>query len=66
MMVTVRWARVVMDACGVRRVSCRTKRSQADGKAVWSWRRDRGVKLAGRHFGRRRWQTTPLTGESTE
>jgi hypothetical protein len=24
-----------------------TKRWQADGKAVWSWRRDRGVKLAG-------------------
>jgi len=26
MIVTVRWARVAMDACGVRRVSCQTKR----------------------------------------
>ena len=36
-----------------------------DGQAVWSWRRDRGVKLAGMTR-QRRWQTTPLTGESTE
>ena len=46
MIVTVRWARVAMDACGVRRVPAGRNASQADGKAVWSWRRDRGVKLA--------------------
>jgi hypothetical protein len=36
----------------------------ADGEVVWSWRRDRGVKLAGVSRWRR-WQQTPLTGEST-
>ena len=38
--------------------------AQAYGKAVWSWRRDRGVKRVVRPTPRR-WQTTPLTGEST-
>jgi hypothetical protein len=42
----------------------RTKTPAADGEIVWSWRRDRGVKLAGGSR-RRRWQETPLTGEST-
>jgi hypothetical protein len=37
----------------------------ADGEVVWSWRRDRGVKPAG-VIRRRRWQQTPLTGESTK
>jgi hypothetical protein len=42
----------------------RTRTLAADGEIVWSWRRDRGVKLAG-VTRRRRWQETPLTGEST-
>src|SRR3954462_8024376 len=36
----------------------------AYGEVVWSWRRDRGVKRVVRPI-QRRWQTTPLTGEST-
>ena len=36
----------------------------AYGEIVWSWRRDRGVKRVVRPIPRR-WQTTPLTGEST-
>ena len=45
MIVTVRWARVAMDACGVRRACSPGETLQADGKAVWSWRRDRGVQV---------------------
>lgn len=37
----------------------------ADGKAVWSRRRDRGAKPGGSDPTRRRWQETPFTGEST-
>jgi hypothetical protein len=36
----------------------------AYGEIVWFWRRDRGVKRVVRPT-LRRWQTTPLTGEST-
>ena len=43
MIVTVRWARVAMDACGVRRACPPDETLRADGKAVWSRRRDRGV-----------------------
>jgi len=38
----------------------------ADGEVVWSWRLDAGVKLAERGFRRRRWQTSPITEESTK
>jgi hypothetical protein len=37
----------------------------ADGEVVWSWRPDAGVKLAG-YTRRRRWQKSPVTGESTK
>src|ERR1700730_3136966 len=36
----------------------------ADGKAVWSWRPDAGVKFAG--IRERRWQESPVTEESTK
>ena len=45
---------------------CRTTNdTNADGKAVWSWRPDAGVKFCG-VTRKRRWQTSPVTGESTE
>ena len=34
--------------CGVRRFVRRTKTLAAYGEVVWSWRRDRGVKLRGK------------------
>ena len=48
MIVTVRWARAAMDACCVRWILFAGRNAQADGKAVWSWRRDPGVKLFGK------------------
>jgi len=47
--VTFRWARDAMDAVGVRRVRSPDEMLAAYGEVVWSWRRDRGVKSAGRH-----------------
>jgi len=38
--------RVAMGRCGVR-WSLPDETSTTDGEVVWSWRRDRGVKLAG-------------------
>src|SRR5665647_2732087 len=49
----------------------------ADGEVVWSWRPDAGVKFCGdasgptglgmhRQFAGRRWQQSPVTGESTK
>ena len=49
----------------------------ADGEVVWSWRPDAGVKSCGdasgptglemyRQSARRRWQESPVTGESTK
>jgi hypothetical protein len=43
----------------------RRMRFEADGKIVWSWRPDAGVKSAGFSC-RRRWQKSPVTGESTK
>ena len=37
----------------------------AYGEVVWSWRPDAGVKFRG-NFVRRRWQESPVTGESTK
>jgi len=53
-----------MDAAASGGFARRTKTLVAYGEVVWSWRRDRGVKSAGVSR-RRRWQETPLTGEST-
>ena len=36
----------------------------ADGKGVWSWHPDAGVKLAMKTFRRRRGQESPVPGES--
>jgi hypothetical protein len=35
-----------MDAVASGMLACRTRTLTADGEVVWSWRRDRGVKLA--------------------
>src|ERR1700726_3854727 len=42
-----------------------TSVTRADGEVVWSWRPDAGAKLCGDDL-RRRWQTSPVTGESTK
>jgi len=43
-----------------------TSASRADGKDVWSRHPDAGVKLAGSKISRwRRWQESPVTGESS-
>jgi hypothetical protein len=41
------------------------ERRVAYGKTVWSWRPDAGVKFAKGSFRGRRWQESPVTGEST-
>ena len=43
-----------------------TKALEADGEVVWSWRPDAGVKSRGIIPARRRWQKSPITGESTK
>ena len=53
--------RDAMDADGAQRRSA----PDADGEVVWSWRPDAGVKSAEGNFRKRRWQTSPVTGEST-
>ena len=40
--------------------------AKAYGEVVWSWRRDAGAKLRGEYSAQRRWQKSPLTGESTK
>jgi hypothetical protein len=42
-----------------------TNGAEADGEVVWSWRPDAGVKCRG-FSARRRWQKSPVTGESTK
>ena len=37
--------------------------AKADGKIVWSWHPDAGVKFAA-HERERRWQESPVAGES--
>jgi len=44
---------------------CKASDAFADGEVVWSWRPDAGVKLA-EFFRERRWQKSPVTGESTK
>ena len=47
-----------------RKLRFRRWRYFADGEVVWSWRPDAGVKPARGNFRRRRWQESPVTGES--
>jgi hypothetical protein len=42
-----------------------TNGAEADGKNVWSWHPDAGVKFAKGNFRGRRWQESPVAGEST-
>jgi hypothetical protein len=63
MIVTARW-RGLRWTLRRQVISSPDENAAAYGEVVWSWRRDRGVKLAGVSR-RRRWQKTPLTGEST-
>jgi hypothetical protein len=42
-----------------------TNGAEADGKIVWSWHPDAGVKFAKASFRGRRWQKSPVAGEST-
>src|SRR3954470_3903244 len=56
--------RVAMDAAASGGLRAARRSAAAYGEIVWSWRRDRGVKRVVRPTPRR-WQTTPLTGEST-
>ena len=51
----------------VRRAKCvRTNDVAVDGEVVWSWRPDAGAKVRGCKFAERRWQKSPVTGESTK
>ena len=43
-----------------------TSSTKADGEVVWAWRLDAGVKLLGVMPGRRRRQTSPISGASTK
>jgi hypothetical protein len=43
-----------------------TNVADADGEVVWSWRPDAGAKFCGRASAKRRWQESPVTGESTK
>jgi len=53
--------------CGGREALRTTSAGGADGEAVWSWRPDAGVKFArSKTFRGRRWQESPVTGESAE
>ena len=47
MIVTIRWAGDAMDVEGVRQHLLSDETPLAYGEVVWSWRRDRGVDLAG-------------------
>ena len=38
----------------------------ADGEVVWSWRPDAGAKFCGINSAERRWQESPVTGESSK
>jgi Neuraminidase (sialidase) len=60
MVVTKRWR-------GMRwtQAVSKTSDTDADGKAVWSWRPTLASSLRGLPL-RRRWQTSPITGESAE
>ncbi len=44
----------------------RTNGVCADGEVVWSWRPDAGAKSCGTCPARRRWQESPVTGESAK
>jgi hypothetical protein len=63
----MRWTRQrrVRDVIAERSQGARTNDIAADGKAVWSWRPDAGVKFRGNLPRKRRWQQSPVTGEST-
>ena len=65
MIVTTRGARDAVDALasGVFNAG---RNARAYGEVVWSWRRDAGAKLRGEYSAQRRWQKSPLTGESTK
>ena len=41
------------------------RKAVADGEVVWSWRPDAGAKLC-EDIAERRWQESPITGESAE
>jgi Neuraminidase (sialidase) len=60
MVVTKRWR-------GMRwtQAVSKTSDTDADGKAVWSWRPTLASSLRGATR-RRRWQPSPITGESAE
>ena len=59
----MRWTRQrrVRDVIAERSQGARTNDIAADGKAVWSWRPDAGVKFRG-NLAQRRWQQSPVTG----
>ena len=58
--VTTRWARDAMDAAAPGSIIFGPdERAAAYGKVVWSWRRDAGVKFAGRSFPRMTVATKP-------
>ena len=43
-----------------------TNGAEADGEVVWAWRLDAGVKFPGIIPGRRRRQTSPISGASAK
>ena len=62
----VSWSsRNVGAGCDGRRRYRKTNGTGADGKAVWSWRPTLASSLWSASVGRR-WQTSPITGESAE
>jgi hypothetical protein len=62
-----RWpsSRTLGAGCDGRFGGARRAAPIADGEVVWSWRPDAGVKLA-EQSEKRRWQKSPVTGESTK
>jgi hypothetical protein len=53
-----------MAAAASRTIFVRTNGADADGEIVWSWPPDAEAKSAAT-ICRRRWQQSPVTGEST-
>jgi len=61
-----RSSRTLGTECGGRFGDARRAAREADGEVVWSWRPDAGVKFSRGNLRGRRWQESPVAGESTK
>jgi hypothetical protein len=66
MIVATRGARDAVDALASGVFFAPDENAKAYGEVVWSWRRDAGAKFLRSNSQGRRWQKSPLTGESTK